>query len=125
MEAMLTSLGHWAAGNLLQVLLSIAAMFLIPIAKHYAALLKDERLRRIVQAAILEVEETAAKHAGTPIASSRKLDLALQQIAEKVPGITREEAHSLVHQELPKVRAAIGDFTKATLGAALSSSPAS
>lgn len=123
MSEMMATIGEWVSGNLLQLLLSVAAAFLIPVARRYGALLKDESLRRVVQAAILEVEERATKHAG--ISSGRKLDVAVERIITKVPGVSIEEARQLVHQELPKVRAAIGDFGKATLRAAVSSSPTS
>lgn len=104
----------------LPIVLSMVAAFLIPVARRYAGLLKDEQMRRVVQAAILEVEEIT-RASGSSIKGIEKLDHAVATIVEKVPGISEAEAQALVHQELPKVRAAIADFAKATARAALTS----
>lgn len=66
---------------------------------------QQAKVRDIVTQAIFEVEEWASARikAQLPVSSGQKLTRAVEQIVDKVPGISPEEAEVLVRQELPKV----------------------
>lgn len=70
---------------------------------------QDAKLRAITQAAIREAEEraTGAAKRGLPVAADDKLEMAIGRVLDMVPGVSRAEADAVVHQELPKVRAAL------------------
>lgn len=70
---------------------------------------QDAKLRVIAQAAIHEAEERAgaAVKRGLPVDSASKLEMAITRVVDAIPGVSREEADAVVHQELPKVRAAL------------------
>lgn len=82
---------------------------------------KDAVIRAEVQNAITFAEEKAlhmSKVQNTVISSTAKLDMAVSAVLDKVPGITADEAQQLVHEELPKVRAALGEAMGAVVTAA-------
>lgn len=72
---------------------------------------QDAALRNDVQNAITGAQEKAlhmAKVQNATISSEAKLDMAVSAVLEKAPGVTQAQAEQLVHEELPKVRAALG-----------------
>lgn len=66
---------------------------------------KEAQVEKIVRDVILNVEEWAATRVkvGTATNAGQKLDKALIDVVDKVPGISREEAAELIHATLPKV----------------------
>ena len=83
---------------------------------------QQQKVAYWVQQAIFEAEEWAAKRiaAKIPVASTEKLDRALESVLTKVPSVTPTEARQLIHTELPKVRAATSNFLNAVSTAAKS-----
>lgn len=124
MTTMMDTLINALTSNALELVLAIAAMFLVPLAKHYAGAIKDERLRRIAVDAIGKAEELGRQKRGTAqMPGLEKLDTAVAHVLQKVPGISGPEAVSLVHANLPRARAVMADFATATLQAAMPVSP--
>lgn len=70
------------------------------------------RLQVIAENAVLAVEEWAADRVkrAIPTANSQKYARALEIVLEKVPGISEDEAHDLIHAALPKVGVGATDF---------------
>lgn len=123
MEHLISTVAAWAGDNLLQVVLSAVAVFLIPVARHYAAMMKSAFVRNAINGVINHVEELARQRAGTgqPLVGEEKLEMGIRLALNRIPGIDAAEAEQLIHEQLPAVRAALGDFSKATLNAALTS----
>lgn len=77
--------------------------------------------RAVVQNAILATEEKAAaslKRSSVAVTGAEKLDAAVGLVLAKVPGVTADEAAQLVHEELPKIRAAAGGALSALVAVA-------
>lgn len=74
---------------------------------------KTAKLEYFATQAILRAEEWGAArikaNAGT-MTAAMKLEKALTDLTDKVPGITREEASALVHATLPKVNLGAAAF---------------
>lgn len=95
----------------------------------YAAALVRSKLKFVSEAFAQEIarsgialaEEAAAvyvKKFGQKMASSDKLDKALAFVLDKLPGISEEEAITLIKAELPKVGLGAAGFLSAVAAAA-------
>ena len=81
---------------------------------------KQAQLEYCVRQAILRAEEWGASRvkAQLPTTPTMKLEKALSDVVDKVPGITRTEAEQLIHAELPKIGAGAARFVGAVRSAA-------
>lgn len=92
-----------------------AATFVVLILKRLATrfglqidAIQEARLKSAVQDVLLGVEEEVEAKVKAEVIPSvnkgvAKLELAVERIADTIPGITTEEAQQLVQQELPKI----------------------
>ena len=86
---------------------------------------KQAKVEYFVQQAIFRAEEWAAQRVKANMGqttAAMKLDRALTDVVDKVPGITKQEAADLIHATLPKVQLGAAVFLqgareKATTGA--------
>ena len=86
---------------------------------------RKAKVEYYVREAILRAEEWAAQHVKANMGqttAAMKLDRALTDVVDKVPGITKQEAADLIHATLPKVSLGASVFLqgareKATTGA--------
>jgi len=113
--------------ELVKLVFAVAVVVLVPLAGAFAVRLlqklgisidaeKRAKLEKLAQDGILAAEEYAHAKivAGVEkILPAAKLAYAVKHLLDQVPGISTEEAEALVNQELPKVRAATGDFLRA------------
>jgi hypothetical protein len=82
---------------------------------------QDHKVRAAVQNAILSTEERLRAETMKRIEpvvgrAEAKMTETVTKVLDAVPGVTREEAVTLVNEELPKVRAAVAPATSAFLG---------
>ena len=69
---------------------------------------QDERLRQLVRDGIMAAEEAAHRN---PMSSKEKHALAANQAVLRAPETTMATANRVVDQELPRVRAELGQPT--------------
>ncbi|OFW05634.1 MAG: hypothetical protein A3H96_11275 [Acidobacteria bacterium RIFCSPLOWO2_02_FULL_67_36] len=81
---------------------------------------KQAKLEYLARQAILRAEEWGANQLKThlPATSGQKLQRAVTDLLDKVPGISDVEAAALVHAELPKVALGASGFLQAVRTAA-------
>lgn len=76
---------------------------------------KHAKLEKIALDAILRAEEWAASKVRTApgsITAANKLEQAVTDIVDKVPGVTRDEAADLVHANIAKLGLGAAGFTQ-------------
>lgn len=84
---------------------------------------KQARLEHFATLAIQEAEEWAARRVttqtGIVVQGVEKLERAVSSLLDLIPGITRDEATTIVHARLPQVgigaAAALGEVTRAAV----------
>lgn len=102
-------------------LIGVGIWALTQFARKYGielSMTKQEQLATFARQAILGVEEKAIailKAQGDKLTGAEKLEEAIESLLLKVPGISREEAAEVIHQQLPVVRGAAVDFGVAVL----------
>jgi light-regulated signal transduction histidine kinase (bacteriophytochrome) len=105
-------------------LAGVAIWALTQLARKYGFQVSAERhaqLEAAARQAILVVEEKAAaalKARAAKLSPAEKLEGAVAIVLQKMPGITADEAADIVHAQLPVVRGAAVDFSKAVLRSA-------
>lgn len=70
---------------------------------------QQAKLEALVRRAILKVEEVMAARIkkGLPVTSADKLESAIAEVTGQAPSLSRSEAASLIHAQLPLMRAAV------------------
>ena len=82
------------------------------------SLAQQEKIGLYARQAILSVEEKAAalvKAQAGKLSAGEKLAGAVELLVQRVPGIDRDEAAEIIHQQLPVVRGAAVSFGTAVL----------
>lgn len=81
---------------------------------------KEAQVEKIVRDAILKAEEWAATRVkvGESTNAGQKLEQALADVVDKVPGISSQEAADLIHATLPKVGLGASTFLQGVRQAA-------
>lgn len=97
------------------VLATLVTALLVRLFKKVGLQLDAERqakLEKITHDAILRAEEVAATRlrAQLPVTAKDKLETAIADILDRVPGVTADEAAALVHQQLPRVGLGAASF---------------
>lgn len=131
----MTPTADWTT-ELIKAVLGIATAVLVPLLtallvqalKKLGLSLDAEKTAKVeyfARQAILRAEEWAATriklNAGTTTAAM-KLERALTDLTDKVPGISREEAAQLIHATLPKMGLGAASFIQSVREAATTGS---
>lgn len=110
------------------VLVTLLTALLVKVLQRVGLTVEADRkakLEMFTQEAVLRAEEWAAtrlKAEKGPTTAAMKLEKALTDLTDRVPGITREEAADLVHATLPKVNLGAAAFLQGVRQAATTES---
>lgn len=100
---------------------TLVSIVMAQLARKYSFQVSAERhaqLEAVIENAILLMEEkgkNVLKAGLEGLTPAEKLEGALAYVAEKLPGVSREDAAAVIHAKLPVVRGAIASFAAAAI----------